>query len=69
VAAVQIGVGASARIEGTTPVGGIPPTPGSPGGTAAIMPQSNPSVNRAIIVWGIALGVLFLFHVGGAHLG
>ena len=65
----QIGIAASARIEGTTRVGGIPPTPGSPGGTAQIMDGLHPAAKRAVIFWGVAVFVLFIFHVGGARLG
>lgn len=52
-----------ASIEGTARTGGY---------DKAIMngsQNSHPAVKRAIIFWFIAVGALFVFHVGGAELG
>lgn len=59
---VAIGIAASANTEGTTRTHGVP-------GTAGIVSGASTPVNRALIIWGIAVGLLFLFHVGGAKLG
>jgi hypothetical protein len=64
----KIGLAASARLEGIGRVGGMPPTPASAGGTSQIMSNAQPAVKRAMIFWGVAVVVLFIFHVGGASL-
>ena len=47
-------------MEGATRAGGVP-------GSAGIM--GAPHIQRTVIFWGIAVGILVAFHVGGARLG
>ena len=58
----QIGITGSAATEGTTRTGGGP-------GAAGIMASASPAVRRTMVIWGIAVAVLVVFHVGGAKLG
>lgn len=59
-ASARVGIAGSAKVEGATRTHGVP-------GTAGIM--RNSPISRPVLIWGIALGVLFFFHVGGAKLG
>lgn len=59
---MQTGIAGSGKIEGTARTGGAP-------GTAGIMGDAQPAVKRAMIFWGAAVVILFVFHVGGAHAG
>jgi hypothetical protein len=55
---VQNGIAGSAKLEGTIHVPG-----------RSVMANAHPSVKRAVILWGIAFGILVVFHVGGANIG
>jgi hypothetical protein len=59
---MQVGIAGSAATEGVRPTGGAP-------GTAGIMTNAAPGAKRALIFWGAAVALLFIFHVGGAKLG
>jgi hypothetical protein len=64
--AIQVGIAGSATIEGTAPVGGIPPVSAAGGGTAAIMPQltAGPFIPATVLAaWAIVVLVLLVFHV------
>jgi hypothetical protein len=62
VAKLSFGIAGSASTEGATRTSGPP-------GVAGIMGNAQPAVKSALILWFVALGVLFVFHVGGARLG
>ena len=59
-ARAAVGIAGSAQMEGATRAGGVP-------GSAGIM--GAPHIQRTVIFWGIAVGILVAFHVGGARLG
>lgn len=59
-ARAAVGIAGSAQIEGASRTGGPP-------GAAGIMQP--PHIQRTMIFWGIAVGILFVFHIGGAKLG
>ncbi len=61
-AKLSLGIAGSASTEGATRTHGAP-------GTAGIMTATSPAVKRAMYIWFGAVGILFLFHVGGAKLG
>lgn len=61
--------GASFAAGGTAPLGAQATTgavPGNPNGQGGLM--GNVSNPRTMLFWLFALGVLFVFHVGGARL-
>ena len=65
---MQVGLFGSPKIEGVGRTSGMNPAPGRSGSPAIMNVQQTPAVKRAAILWGLALAVLVLFHVGGASL-
>ena len=60
--------GASFAAGGTAPLGPQAPTgaiPGNPNGSGSLFQAQG---SRAMLFWFAFLGVLFVFHVGGARL-
>ena len=53
---MQASIGGSARMQG---VGSVPGLSNSS--------NTNPAVRAAVYIWVAAVVVLFIFHVGGAH--
>jgi hypothetical protein len=62
----QIGIANSASIEGTAPVGGIPPTVAAGGGTAVIRPPATVATVTAFWLYVGAIGALVVFWCVGA---
>lgn len=58
----SVGIAGSARVEGAARTHGAP-------GTAGIVNGDTKQIQRVVIFWVGAVGILFLFHVGGARLG
>lgn len=54
---MQASIGGSAKIQGTAATAGL--TSSNAG---------NAAVNRAKLIWVIAIGVLVIFHVGGSRI-
>lgn len=55
---MQASIGGSAKIQGTAATAGL----------IDATSNGNSGVSRAMIFWGIAFGVLVIFHVGGARI-